>query len=140
MSVSSQADNRAARLGACLAFPSSLVVLCIIMVPIVLMFRYSFNFHDPVHIMREGFTLENYVKFFSDSYYRGVFIDTVKVASICTLLALLLGFPVAYFLAKTQSKYKSLLIILLVFPLMVGNVVRAAGWMVVLGPLLLIAQ
>jgi putative spermidine/putrescine transport system permease protein len=107
-----------------LAFPSSLVVFCIIMVPIVLMFRYSFNFHDPVHIMREGFTFENYVKFFSDSYYRGVFFDTLKVAATCTLLALLFGFPVAYFLAKTQSRHKSLLI---------GNVVRAAGWMVVLG-------
>jgi putative spermidine/putrescine transport system permease protein len=44
-----------------------------------------------------------------------------------------MGFPVAYFLAKTQTRHKSLLIILLVFPLMVGNVVRAAGWMVVLG-------
>ena len=133
MSATSLNDARHARLGACLAFPSSLVVFCIIMVPIVLMFRYSFNFHDPIHVMREGFTFENYVKFFSDSYYRGVFFDTVKVAAICTLLALLFGFPVAYFLAKTQTRHKSLLIILLVFPLMVGNVVRAAGWMVVLG-------
>jgi putative spermidine/putrescine transport system permease protein len=108
-------------------------VLIIIMLPVLLMFRYSFNYHDAVDIMREGFTLENYVKFFSDAYYRGVFFDTVKIAAICTSLALLLGFPVAYFLAKTQTKHKSLLIILLVFPLMVGNVVRAAGWMVVLG-------
>lgn len=49
------------------------------------------------------------------------------------MLALVLGFPVAYFLARTQSRYKSLFVILLVFPLMVGNVVRAAGWMVALG-------
>ena len=124
---------RRARLGGTLAFPASLVVLVIIMVPIVLMMRYSFNQFDPVQMMKEGFTLENYVKFFSDSYYRNVFLSTVEVAAICTLLALGLGFPVAYFLAKTQTRHKSLLIILLVFPLMVGNVVRAAGWMVVLG-------
>ncbi len=81
MSATSLNEARHARLGACLAFPSSLVVFCIIMVTIVLMFRYSFNFHDPVHVMREGFTFENYVKFFSDAYYRGVFFDTYKLDS-----------------------------------------------------------
>lgn len=121
------------KLGILLAFPASLVVFVIIMIPVMMMFRYSFNYHDTINIMREGFTLDNYVKFFSDAYYRGVFFDTVKIAAICTALALVMGFPVAYFLAKTQTKHKSLLIILLVFPLMVGNVVRAAGWMVVLG-------
>ncbi len=133
MSQYSAEQARRSRLGGTLAFPASLVVLVIIMVPIVLMMRYSFNQFDPVQMMKEGFTLENYVKFFSDAYYRNVFISTVQVAAICTLLALFLGFPVAYFLAKTQTRHKSLLIILLVFPLMVGNVVRAAGWMVVLG-------
>lgn len=130
---SADTNQSGSRLGILLAFPSSLVVFFIIMIPILLMFRYSFNHHDPVDIMREGFTLDNYIKFFSDAYYRGVFLDTLKIAAICTFLALVMGFPVAYFLAKTQTKHKSLLIILLVFPLMVGNVVRAAGWMVVLG-------
>ena len=120
-------------LGAALAFPASLVVLVIMMVPLVMMLRYSFNQYDPVQMMKAGFTLENYVKFFSDRYYRAVFADTFMVAAACTVLALVLGFPVAYFLARTRTRHKSLLIILLVFPLLVGNVVRAAGWMVVLG-------
>ncbi len=120
-------------LGASMAFPASLVVLLIIMVPILLLFRYSFNRFDPQQMMQEAFTFENYVRFFSDPYYRDVFFNTVWVAGLCTVLALVLGFPVAYFLAKTQSRFKSLFIILLVFPLMVGNVVRAAGWMVILG-------
>ncbi len=120
-------------LGASLAFPASIVVLLIILVPILLLFRYSFNEFDPQEMMRTAFNFDNYVKFFSDPYYRNVFFTTAWVAALCTVLALVLGFPVAYFLAKTQSRYKSLFIILLVFPLMVGNVVRAAGWMVVLG-------
>jgi putative spermidine/putrescine transport system permease protein len=116
-----------------LAFPASMVVLVIIMVPILMMFRYSFSPYDPIEIVKEGFTLDNYVKFFSDAYYLDVFLVTLKVALLCTVLALVMGFPVAYFLARTHTPFKSLLIILLVFPLMVGNVVRAAGWMVVLG-------
>jgi putative spermidine/putrescine transport system permease protein len=120
-------------LGAGLAFPASLVVMLIIMVPLLMLVRYSFNHFDPGEMMQQAFTGENYVRFFADPYYREVFLTTIGVAALCTVLALVLGFPVAYFLAKTTSRYKSLFIILLVFPLMVGNVVRAAGWMVILG-------
>ena len=133
MDAQAQSGGNRSVLGAALAFPASLVVLVIMMVPLVMMLRYSFNQYDPVQMMKAGFTLENYVKFFSDRYYRAVFADTFMVAAACTVLALVLGFPVAYFLARTRTRHKSLLIILLVFPLLVGNVVRAAGWMVVLG-------
>lgn len=130
--MNSQASDRNSRLGASLAFPASLIVLCVMMVPILMLFRYSFN-HFEASVMVEGLTLENYRSFIHDPYYREVFLSTVYVAVVCTVLSLVLGFPVAYFLAKSQSRYKSLFIILLVFPLMVGSVVRAAGWMVVLG-------
>ena len=133
MDAQAQSGGKRGMLGAALAFPASLVVLVIMMVPLVMMLRYSFNQYDPVQMMKAGLTLENYVKFFSDRYYRAVFADTFMVAALCTVLALVLGFPVAYFLARTRTRHKSLLIILLVFPLLVGNVVRAAGWMVVLG-------
>lgn len=120
------------RLGASLAFPASLMVLIVMLVPILMLFRYSFNQFDN-GLMIEAFSLDSYVSFFSDPYYRDVFLNTLYVAAVCTMLSLVLGFPVAYFLAKSQSRYKSLFIILLVFPLMVGNVVRAAGWMIILG-------
>lgn len=132
-SASASAAARPARLGAGLAFPASLVVLLIIMVPLLQLVRYSFNHFDPAEMMQQAFTVENYAKFFADPYYRNVFLTTVGVAALCTVLALVLGFPVAYFLARTDSRRKSLFVILLVFPLMVGSVVRAAGWMVILG-------
>jgi putative spermidine/putrescine transport system permease protein len=58
---------------------------------------------------------------------------TIEVSLICTLISLIGAFPVALFLARTQSRFKSLLIMLVVLPLLVGNVVRAAGWIVTLG-------
>jgi len=124
--------RNAARMGASLAFPASLMVLVVMVLPILMLFRYSFNHFDGA-MMVEGWTLEGYTAFALDPYYRNVFFSTLGVAAACTTLALTLGFPVAYFLAKSQSRYKSLFIILLVFPLMVGNVVRAAGWMIILG-------
>ena len=50
-----------------------------------------------------------------------------------TLIALAAGFPAAYALARMQGRWKSVVTLLTVFPLMVGNVVRAAGWMTLLG-------
>ena len=41
-----------------------------------------------------------------------------------------MGLPLAYVLARTQSRFKNVLIMLVVLPLFVGNAVRAAGWMV----------
>ncbi|MEZ0606579.1 ABC transporter permease [Paraburkholderia sp. IW21] len=120
-------------LGALLASPASLVVLLVIVVPALQLFRYSLNHFDVQALMQAAWTPENYIRFFTDSYYVDVLGTTLKIAALCTLLSLLFGFPVAYSLAKSRSRFKSLLIILLVFPLMVGNVVRAAGWMVILG-------
>lgn len=119
--------------GPSLAFPASIVVLVIIVLPMLLLLRGSFDTNTTQSIVQAGFSLTNYQRFFTDSYYLTIFADTLKVAIYCTALALVLGFPVAYFLARSQSRYKSLFIILLVFPLLVGNVVRAAGWMIILG-------
>jgi putative spermidine/putrescine transport system permease protein len=44
-----------------------------------------------------------------------------------------MGLPLAYVLARTQSRFKNVLIMLVVLPLFVGNAVRAAGWMVLFG-------
>ncbi|MBC8727585.1 ABC transporter permease [Paraburkholderia sp. UCT2] len=119
--------------GGLLATPAVLVVLFVIVLPGVQLVRYSFNHFDSVQMMQAAFTLENYVQFLTDPYYHTVLWTTIKVAALCTALSLVLGFPVAYVLAKTQSRFKSQLVMLLVFPLLVGNVVRAAGWMVMLG-------
>jgi putative spermidine/putrescine transport system permease protein len=83
--------------------------------------------------MIEAFTAKNYVKFFSDPYYTNVFFRTLRVAVIVTVACLLLGFPLAYVLARTHSPHKNLLIMAVVLPLFVGNAVRAAGWMALFG-------
>jgi len=116
-----------------LATPATAIVALIILVPALQLVRYSLNHFDPVDLMQTALTGENYRKFFTDPYYLSVLWTTLKISILCSVLALVFGFPVAYSLAKSQSRYKSLLIILIVFPLLVGNVVRAAGWMVVLG-------
>ena len=54
-------------------------------------------------------TVESYVKFFTDGYYIAVLLRTIRVALLTTVICLLMGFPLAYVLARTQTRFKSLL-------------------------------
>jgi putative spermidine/putrescine transport system permease protein len=101
--------------------------------PLLILLRYSLNRFDPRLMMVEAVTLENYRKFFTDPFYTGILATTLRVALLCTLACLVLAFPLAYVLARSQSRYKHVLLMLVVLPLFVGNAVRAAGWMTLFG-------
>lgn len=116
-----------------LLLPGLLLIFGCLFIPLVTLFRYSFKEYDPMLMMRDVFTLENYARFFAEPYYQGVMVNTLYVALTSTIITAVLAFPVAYFLARTKSRFKSLLVISVVFPLMIGNVVRAAGWIALFG-------
>jgi len=114
--------------------PATIFVAISLFAPLAILFRYSLNEFIPAKkLMVEALTLANYVKFFTDPYYTAILGTTVKISVLVTVVCLVLGFPLAYVVARTQSRWKHLLIILIVLPLFVGNSVRAAGWMVVFG-------
>jgi ABC-type spermidine/putrescine transport system, permease component I len=74
-----------------------------------------------------------YIKFFSDSMYIDILKTTVVISFKVTLISLILGYPAAYFMARTKSKMKNVLMIIIIFPFLVSAVVRSYGWMVILG-------
>jgi len=113
--------------------PATFVVVLGLLLPIAILFRYSLNQFRPRVMMVEAFSAENYIKFFTDAYYLNVFSTTLRVALLCTVVCLILGFPLAYVLARTTTRFKNILIMLVVLPLFVGNAVRAAGWMTLFG-------
>src|SRR5713101_5266518 len=144
MTVSAAADSlgslaarerRGGRLSAAVMLmgPATVFVTIGLLIPILILFRYSLNAFVPGKLMVEALTLENYVLFFTDPYYTAAFYRTLRVAVIVTAGCLVLAFPLAYKLARTQSRFKNLLIMLIVLPMFVGNAVRAAGWMTLLG-------
>src|SRR5262245_62643113 len=82
--------------------------------------------------MEWTFTLTHYIHFFTDAYYLGVLVDTLWLGVITTAVSLLLGYPLAYHLALTRSRWKPLLIVFILSPLLVGIVIRCYGWMILL--------
>ncbi|MBM3646228.1 MAG: ABC transporter permease [Alphaproteobacteria bacterium] len=119
---------------AALVGPATIFVTFCLLAPLVILFRYSLNeFVPTTKVMVEALTPANYIRFFTDPYYTAILATTVRVAVLVTAVCLLLGFPLAYVVARTQSRFKHLLIISIILPLFVGNAVRAAGWMTIFG-------
>lgn len=110
--------------------PATLAVLVMLMAPLLLLLRFSLNRYDMTDLMIETVTAENYLRFFADPFYRGVLRTTLMVAVLSTALCLLLGLPLAYRLARMQSRWKSACMLAIVLPLFVGSTVRMVGWMI----------
>ncbi|WP_145139652.1 ABC transporter permease [Roseomonas gilardii] len=110
--------------------PATLLVLVMLLLPLLLLLRFSLNRYDPTELMIEMVTAENYVRFVSDPFYLDVLRTTLLVAVASTLLCLIFGMPIAYRLARSQSRWKGLFMLALVLPLFVGSTVRMVGWMI----------
>ncbi len=76
--------------------------------------------------------LASYVKLLTDSYYSGVLLTTLEVAVLATLASLLLGYPVAYFMARYAGRWNGLMVFVLVAPLLTSIIMRTFGWRVLL--------
>lgn len=80
-----------------------------------------------------GFTLSNYLRLFADSFYLEQTANTLVIGFITTFVCFVLGFPVAWQLAKTQMRFRGLAYGLVLSPLLVGIVIRSYGWTILLG-------
>ena len=71
--------------------------------------------------------------FFGDPFYRNILWVTLRVSLVSTAISLVLGYPTAFYMARTKSRMKQVMMIVILFPFLVSAVVRSYGWMVILG-------
>ncbi|MGE5169349.1 MAG: ABC transporter permease [Rudaea sp.] len=102
-------------------------------VPVVHLFWVSLHAPSSSELYGSALTLRNYVAVLGDSFYLAIIRRTLGVAAVILGLTLLIGYPVAYFVALQPPRRRMLVMLLLLFPLMVSNVVRAYGWVALLG-------
>jgi len=69
----------------------------------------------------------------TDPYDLAIIGRTMLLGLIVTGICVVLGFPIAYLLARSKSKWSGVFLALAIFPLLLSNVVRTFGWLVVLG-------
>lgn len=75
-------------------------------------------------------TLASYRRFLGDSFYLGILGNSLLLGACVTAVTLVLGFPLAFLLARSDSRWAGLLLLLTTFPLWVSAVVRSFAWMV----------
>lgn len=74
-----------------------------------------------------------YADFFKDSYYLKIFVRTVKVAVITTIVCMAAGVPTAYFISRCDKKWRGILLSVSIFPMMTNSVIRSFAWINILG-------
>ena len=118
---------------AALLMPATGLVLVFMALPLLYLLRYSFNDFVPGEFMVQGFTLSNFVTFFTDPYYLEGMGTTLMMAAAVTAFCIFLGLPLANWIASQRGSRKTLLMMAIILPLFISNAVRAAGWMVAFG-------
>ena len=107
------------------------LLLVFFVVPNALLLSTSFLKSEAQTLTGE-LTLENYGFLFSKPIYQWAFARTFIVGASVGLLCVLLGYPLAYFLVRTKSRWKGVLIALSLAPLLASVVVRTYGWYIIL--------
>jgi putative spermidine/putrescine transport system permease protein len=114
--------------------PALLLLVTVFIVPVGMMVPTSIRPYVPLVGITGGFTLRHYVKLLTDSYYLEIIGRTLALGFIVTGSTLVVGYPVAFFLARTRSRWRNWLTIMVIFPLMLNLVVRTFGWIALLAP------
>lgn len=81
----------------------------------------------------EGWSLSAFKAVLSDSAFWRVMQITMTISLITTALCLLLGYPLAYFIARTRTSVANILLLLVLMPFWTSILVRTYAWMVLLG-------
>lgn len=112
-----------------LASPATLLITLLLVIPVAITLGLTFGPPDA----GEWGVVQPYADFFGASFRRSVMWRTFEVAIWTTVISLAAGLVTAYVVARCPPKVKSLLIVLAVFPLLTGVVVRSFAWLVLLG-------
>ncbi len=105
------------------AIPYVIWMALLVVAPIILMVIYAFTSAD------SGFTLENFASMGS---YLDVFLRSFELALIATVICLLVGYPVAYFMAKEGPRFQRVAMALIMLPMWMNFLLRTYAWMSIL--------
>lgn len=110
-----------------LALPYIVWAVLMLVLPMGLIAVYSFMEHGN-SVIPFSFTLEHYVTFFTDPDFLLILWRSIWIAVKTTLLCLLLGYPAAYFIARSREKVQNILILCITIPMWINMLVRTYAW------------
>jgi putative spermidine/putrescine transport system permease protein len=122
--ISAKHQRREQALMLALTLPALLVILSLVVLPVAWLAWQS--------IYHSGFTLEHYRRIFSEAIYWRSFALTFEISLLVTLLALVLGYPIAFAASSARRGWSIVILALVVLPFWTSVLVRAYAWLALL--------
>ena len=112
-------------------------------IPLAIIFKISISVsewgmppYQDIFVNNDGFkiniTFENYVYILSDFYYIRSFLNSIILAFISTFFCILIGFPLAFYIATSDIKLRNILLILVIIPFWSSFLLRVYAWKIIL--------
>jgi putrescine transport system permease protein len=121
--------------------PPALWMTVFLLIPLAVVFKISFSeavvarppylplltFGDDGEV-QVTLHLSNYLFLFQDNLYIAAYLSSLKIAFISTVLALLIGYPIAYFIARSPERWRNILLMLVILPFWSSFLLRVYAW------------
>ncbi|KUJ80970.1 ABC transporter permease [Ruegeria profundi] len=125
-------ETREARQPWILLSPALAAVALLLFVPLMFIVVYSFWLRTATGADQVGFYLDNWNEALTDPFYRDILISTLRIAAITTIVCAIMGYPSAYFIARSRGN-KAILLLLLMLPFWISYIIRTMSWINILG-------
>ena len=112
--------------------PVAVLLIFLVVAPLIFVAIMSFCQTDEFYNVVYKFTTLNYAKLISTDYLK-IYVQSLVIALITTVLCVLIGYPFAYVIARTKSKKKQFLYMLVIIPFWTNSLIRIYGWRTFLG-------
>lgn len=116
-----------------LSAPSVVMMLAFVALPLVITLSLSIYPFMAGGGVGDHVTIANYAELVSDDYYLVIFGRTFGMATLVTLISILIGVPEAYVLSRLSERWRAVSIVIVLGPMLISVVVRTLGWAVLLG-------
>ncbi len=117
--------------GLLLISPTNIYLFILIVLPLILVTILSFLSRGTYGQVEFKFNLSNYVRLF-DPLYAKVLVFSLLVGFGTTVICILVGYPLAYFIARAPARQRSLLLFLILLPFWTNFIIRIFAWMIIL--------
>lgn len=113
--------------------PALSAVFLLLVVPVCFVVVYSFWLRSPTGADIPAFQWGNYAKFFADFFYPSILIRTIRIALETVVLCVVMGYIPAYCFYRSESRHKSILLLLIMLPFWISYIIRTLSWINILG-------
>ena len=114
-----------------LAAPYVVWVALMILLPMLLILFYAFT-DSGNGVVNFTFTLDHFIRFFTDHDFLLILWRSLVIAFKTTVICILLGYPIAYFIARSSDRVRNILVLVITLPTWINMLVRTYAWIGIL--------